>query len=59
MKDIKIGFFSDTHTLHKEWKNKFSETEGGKELEKQWSDLDILLKEREQTKEPVNTYFCR
>jgi transcription initiation factor TFIIIB Brf1 subunit/transcription initiation factor TFIIB len=24
-----------------------------------WSDLDILLKEREQTKEPVNTYFCR
>ena len=42
MKDIKIGFFSDTHTLHKEWKNKFSESDSGKRLEKQWSNLDIL-----------------
>ena len=37
MNQIKLGFFSDTHTLHDEWKNKFSS-----DLLQQWEDLDIL-----------------
>tara|TARA_Y100000389_G_scaffold8670_1_gene8217 strand:- start:3937 stop:4743 length:807 start_codon:yes stop_codon:yes gene_type:complete len=39
---IKIGFFSDTHTLHKKWKNNFESFRHGDELENMWSELDIL-----------------
>tara|TARA_R110002153_G_scaffold537_2_gene2590 strand:- start:2824 stop:3591 length:768 start_codon:yes stop_codon:yes gene_type:complete len=40
--EIKIGFFSDTHTLHKEWKDNFESFGHGDELENMWSELDML-----------------
>lgn len=39
---VKIGFFSDTHTLHLKWKDNFESFEHGEELERMWSELDIL-----------------
>jgi predicted phosphodiesterase len=42
MKEVKIGFFSDTHTLHKQWRKNFINFNKGDEIEKEWSELDIL-----------------
>lgn len=42
MDNIKIGFFSDTHNLHREWKNNFKTFDKSGEIEKKWSELDIL-----------------
>lgn len=41
-KEIKIGFFSDTHTLHREWKNGFKFFKYGEEIQQMWNELDIL-----------------
>lgn len=42
-KDIKIGFFSDTHTLHGEWKDNFESFKHSDYIQEMWNDLDILI----------------
>lgn len=42
-KGIKIGFFSDTHTLHEVWRNNFDSFNHGDAIESIWNDLDILI----------------
>lgn len=40
---IKIGFISDTHTLHNDWFDNLQYGQWGHEYEKAWNQLDILI----------------
>jgi Icc-related predicted phosphoesterase len=41
--EVKVGFFSDTHCMHNEWKDNFDSFEHGDKIKEQWDDLDILI----------------
>jgi len=40
---IRLGFISDTHTLHEKWFDNLQYGHWGYEYEQQWKDLDILI----------------
>jgi Icc-related predicted phosphoesterase len=40
---IKIGFISDTHTLHNKWSDNLIQNKWGKELRQAWGELDLLI----------------
>lgn len=40
---VKIGFISDTHTLHNKWYDKLTYNQWGWELEQAWKELDLLI----------------
>lgn len=45
MKDIKIGYISDTHGRHNTWRTRFDlfSNRIGMDLEKEWEELDLLI----------------
>lgn len=40
---VKIGFISDTHTLHDKWYDRLVGNHWGWEVEQQWKDMDLLI----------------
>jgi len=40
---VKIGFISDTHTLHNKWYDNLTYNQWGWELDQAWKDLDLLI----------------
>lgn len=41
--EIKVGFISDTHTMHEAWLDNLKYGHWGYELEQQWNDMDLLI----------------
>lgn len=41
--EVKIGFISDTHTLHDEWYDNLTGSAWGWETTLEWKDMDILI----------------